>query len=54
MAKTVTVYAKVRLDLKLVDGVDPIEAVEEMEYSFEPGDGCKVLDTEIVHVEELP
>lgn len=51
MARKVYLEVKTRLILSIDDTMEVSRAIEEMDYSFNSGEGFDVLDTEILDYE---
>jgi hypothetical protein len=53
MMKNEVVYVKVRIELGMKNKIDPIHAINEIDYNFESTvDGVEVLSQEIVDISE--
>lgn len=51
MSRTVTIELKVRLLMKIDEGVEVGEVVNEMDYEFTPPDNTTLYDSEILDYE---
>jgi hypothetical protein len=51
MYRTVTVEAKVKLVMKVDDGVEIAEVIDEMDYQFDLPDNATLEDSEILGYE---